>query len=409
MFSAKRESIAAIARDRAAPTGRLFPPPSMPTLADPPDPKHVPMELNLSKRQERVLWATVRHYISTAEPVGSKVLVEEYQLDASPATVRNAMGRLEKAGLLYQPHTSAGRVPSDSGYRVYVDRYATPPRRRAREAERLLADRCDPSQDHLELLLRGAAQILAGLSGCIALVTMPQGQQMRVRHLRLLALEADRVVVVVVTDSLETHSVTVTVPTLPGEPLPDGETFERELALLSNFLNYHLRDRAIGDLSTLDWQELGREFNRYGDLLRQALGALARRTQPAPMASILIGGVSEVLRQPEFAELRQVKTLVQLLEEEQEQLGALIFERSPALGSDGTSSPPGPRPRTVTVRIGTENPWEPIQGYSLISSPYGAAEAPVGSVGLLGPTRMDYDNAIAVVEATAGYLSETVR
>jgi heat-inducible transcriptional repressor len=99
------------------------------------------VKISLSHRHQQILWATVRHYIATAEPVGSKTLAEEYNLNVSPATIRNTMGFLEKAGFLYQPHTSAGRIPSDSGYRVYVDQLMTPSSSVARQVEQLLGDR----------------------------------------------------------------------------------------------------------------------------------------------------------------------------------------------------------------------------------------------------------------------------
>src|ERR671932_2387100 len=99
-------------------------------------------QVSLTNRQQQILWATVRHYIATAEPVGSKALADEFNLSVSPATIRNAMGTLEKAGLLYQPHTSAGRVPSDSGYRIYVDRLITPADAIGRKVEHLLIDHC---------------------------------------------------------------------------------------------------------------------------------------------------------------------------------------------------------------------------------------------------------------------------
>src|SRR4028119_2060968 len=119
------------------------------------------MQVQLTDRQQHILWATIRHYIATAEPVGSKALVEEYNLGVSPATIRTAMGVLEKAGLLYQPHTSAGRVPSDSGYRLYVDQLITPSDALGRKVEHLLTDQLKWEESSFEGLLRNAAQILS--------------------------------------------------------------------------------------------------------------------------------------------------------------------------------------------------------------------------------------------------------
>ncbi len=355
------------------------------------------MQVQLTDRQQHILWATVRHYIATAEPVGSKALVEEYNLGVSPATIRNAMGGLEKAGLLYQPHTSAGRIPSDSGYRIYVDQLITPSDILTRQVEQVLQERLKWADWSLEALLQGAAQILATVSGCITLITMPQTNTARLRHLQLVQLEPGRVMLFVVTDSYETQSAVMELPKSNDEmPFSDPEVVERELQILSNFLNSQLRGRSLSELAALDWSQLDREFQRYGDFLRNFLADLSRRTQPPGATQIMIRGVAEVLRQPEFSELQQVKTIIHLLEEEQDQLWPLIFEE-PEVEPGG---------RRVTIRIGSENQLEPIRTCTLISSTYRRGSVPVGSVGLLGPTRMDYETAIAVVQAAADYLSE---
>ena len=354
------------------------------------------MEVQLTARQQHILWATVRHYIATAEPVGSKALVEEYNLRVSPATIRNAMGVLEKAGLLYQPHTSAGRVPSDSGYRIYVDQLIAPSDVLTRQVEHVLQGRLKWEDWSLEALLQGAAQILATVSGCITLITMPQASSARLRHLQLVQMEPGQVMLIVVTDAYETQSALMDLPKSGDETLPEPEVVDRELQILSNFLNSQLRGQSLSELAALDWSQLDREFQRYGDFLKTFLADVSRRTQPPATTQIMIRGVAEVLRQPEFSELQQVQAIIHLLEEEQDQLWPLIFEEPEV----------EPGRRRVTVRIGAENPLAPIRACTLISSTYRRGSVPVGSVGVLGPTRMDYETAIAVVEAAADYLSE---
>ncbi|MFB2880295.1 heat-inducible transcriptional repressor HrcA [Floridanema aerugineum] len=355
------------------------------------------MQIHLTNRQQHILWATVRHYIATAEPVGSKALVEEYNLSVSPATIRNAMGVLEKVGLLYQPHTSAGRVPSDSGYRIYVDQLITPDETVARQVEQVLQDKLNRDDWSFEALLQGAAQILATLSGYITLITLPQSRTNQVRHLQLVQVEPGKVMLIVVMDSYETQSVLMELPQREN-PQPDAEVIDRELQILSNFLNSQIRGRSLSELATLDWMQLDRQFQQYADFLRDLLIEVKRRTKPPAVTQILIRGVSEVLRQPEFSELQQVKMLMHLLEEEQDQLWPLIFATKE---SENTG-------KRVTVRIGSENPLEPIRTCTLISANYCHGSVPVGSVGVLGPTRMLYENAIAVVEAAADYLSEAL-
>ncbi|MEH2049346.1 heat-inducible transcriptional repressor HrcA [Nostoc sp.] len=369
------------------------------------------MEVQLTNRQQHILWATVRHYIATAEPVGSKALVEEYDLGVSSATIRNVMGVLEKSGLLYQPHASAGRVPSDSGYRIYVDQLITPSLRSrsvsqtdatrtetlGREVEVALQKQLQWQDRSLETLLQGAAQILATLSGCISLITMPQTTTALLRHLQLVQIEAGQIMLIVVTDGYETHSKLMDLSPTPEETQRDSEVIDRELQIVSNFLNSHLRGRSLLELPYLNWSELDQEFQRYGEFLKNSVAELTRRTLAPSATQIMVRGVSEVLRQPEFAQLQQVQTIIHLLEEEQDQLWRLIFEEAePEEGS---------KPK-VTVRIGAENPLEPIRTCTLISSNYRRGSIPVGSVGVLGPTRLDYESAIAVVASAADYLSE---
>ena len=369
------------------------------------------MEVQLTNRQQHILWATVRHYIATAEPVGSKALVEEYDLGVSSATIRNVMGVLEKSGLLYQPHASAGRIPSDSGYRIYVDQLITPSLRSrsvsqtdptrtetlGREVEVALQKRLQWEDWSLETLLQGAAQILATLSGCISLITMPQTTTALLRHLQLVQIEAGRIMLIVVTDGYETHSKLMDLSPIPEETERDSEVIDRELQIVSNFLNSHLRGRSLLELANLNWSELDQEFQRYGEFLKNSVAELTRRTLAPTATQIMVRGVSEVLRQPEFSQLQQVQTIIHLLEEEQDQLWRLIFEE-PEPEDVGKSR--------VTVRIGAENPLEPIRTCTLISSTYRRGSIPVGSVGVLGPTRLDYESAIAVVASAADYLSE---
>lgn len=358
------------------------------------------MQVHLTHRQEHILWATVRHYIATAEPVGSKALIEEFDLGISSATIRNVMSVLEKSGLLYQPHTSAGRIPSDSGYRIYVDKLMKPSAAVAKELESALQQHLDWEDWSLEALLQGAAQILATLSGCITLITMPQNNTAKLRYLQLLQVEDGKIMLILVTDSYETRSKVMDLFNESNESWvtkPELEVIDRELELVSNFLNSHLRGCTLLALANLDWSELDQEFRRYGEVLQNSLTELLNRAVTPSATQIMVRGVGEVLRQPEFSQVQQIQSIMQMLEEEQEQLWRLICEK-PEFEESG-------KPR-VTVRIGTENPLEPIQTCSLISSSYRRGSIPLGSVGVLGPTRLDYGNAIAVVAAAADYLSE---
>ncbi len=350
---------------------------------------------NLNSRQQRILWATVQHYVSTAEPVGSKVLAQEYNLQVSPATVRQVMGFLDKAGLLFQPHTSAGRVPSDGGYRLYVDHLIQPSKTRAHQVETQLSQTLDWDGWSMEALLRGAAQILATLSGYLTLITVPQASTARIRHVHLTLVGPGQILMVMLLNSLETQSMIVDFPPQTDDEGWDSEVLERELQILSNFLSTHLEGRSLTDIEALDWGELGREFERYVNGVRSAIQAFVRRSQSASPAPFVMSGFAEVLRQPEFSEIQHMQSIVTFLEGEQAQIWPLVFETVPGAQSS----------RQLRIWIGSENPLEPMQGCALVSSTYTRAEIPVGSISVLGPTRMMYEDTIAVVEAAADFLS----
>lgn len=365
------------------------------------------MKPQLTSRQHKILWATVRSYIETAEPVGSKALADQYNLGVSTATIRNDLALLEQGGLLIQPHTSAGRVPSDSGYRVYVND---------------LLEQSDPSLlgwtgaaasletldallgDDLDALLAGAARILARLSGCIALVTAPRARTLVIRHLQLMMVDPERVLVLMVTDSYQTHSVVVN---LAGDPRSEdsGESWiplsaeavarlEDELQLLSNFLTLKLRGKTFGDLQDLSWLELDQDFRAYGTWLHQLLGVVAQRCLKPSLGQMFTSGVTELIRQPEFSHSQQVQGIVQLLENPSEGLGQV-------LGSQ--------HHRPLMVYIGTENPLEPIRHCTLITATYFRDQDPLGTVSLIGPTRMPYEQAFSSVRAVASRLAQSLQ
>jgi heat-inducible transcriptional repressor len=361
---------------------------------------------DLNKRHQQILWATIRQYIATAEPVGSKTLVDGYNLNISPATIRSGFATLEKAGLLYQPHTSAGRIPSDSGYRLYVDRLMQPLPDIGRQVEELLSDKLDWDAWSLESVLRGAAEVLATLSGYITMITLPQTHHSTIKHIQFVQVEATKVMLIVVLDSYQTQSILMQLPQIQIEPL-DRDLLDRELQVLSNFLNSKLRGKSLLEVAKLDWSELDREFQHYINIVSTLLTDLARQSQPINSSQIMIRGISEVLRQPEFSELQQVKTLLHLLESEQDRLWQLIFDPHKIEINHSANRSLDLQPE-IRIRIGTENPLEPMQTCTLISTIYHQDSVPVGSVGLLGPKRMLYENAIALVQSAADYISDAI-
>ena len=344
----------------------------------------------LSARHQNILKATIKHYIATAEPVASKTLAQQYDFNVSSATIRNVMGRLESAGLLYQPHTSAGRVPSDSGYRTYVDRLIVPNDKVDRAIGNMVQQELQIARASFEGLIQKAAKILATLSGYIALITFPKNINSTICHLQLVRVAAHQVMLIVVTDSYQTQSILMESPILEVDI--EEESVEHELQLLSNFLDRKLKGCSLADLNVLNWRE-EHEFVRYHNFILLLLERLKLTLQSNSSSPMVIHGVAEFLRQPEFSQLQQVQTLLSLLEEQQEQLSPIIFT-FPELDF-----------KQVNIKIGSENSLEPMQACTLVSANYYQDNIPVGNVGILGPKRMLYENAIALVKNTADYLS----
>jgi heat-inducible transcriptional repressor len=365
------------------------------------------MSFDLNKRHQQILWATIRQYISTAEPVGSKTLVDGYNLNISPATIRSGFAALEKAGFLYQPHTSAGRIPSDSGYRLYVDRSIQPSLEIGRQVEALLTDRLDWDNWSLEAVLRGAVEALATLSGYVTMITLPQTQRLKIVHIQLVRVELTKMMAILVWDSYETQSILMPLPPQRVD-VNDGDGLDRELQVVSNFLNGKLRHRSVLEVLKLDWHELNEDFQPYINSIGSLFRDLSRKSKPIHSTQMMIWGISEILSQPEFSQLEQFKTLLHLLESEQDKIWELIFDPSPNSLLVDAFSPSAKIPPKISIKIGAENPLKPMQTCTLISTNYHQDSVPVGSVGLLGPKRMLYEDAIALVQSSANYISAAI-
>lgn len=354
------------------------------------------VENQLNERHQKVLEATVKHYIATAEPVGSNTLIKEYDFSVSSATIRNTMGRLEKAGFLYQPHTSAGRIPSDSGYRVYVDKLLPTENKMSFQLQQLFDSTWVSLAGRYEVLFQKITHILAEVSGCIALITLPQLTSNILHHLHLVRVAHDKIMLVIVIDNYQTESCI-----LDGDQLniysseDDEEIINHKLQIISNFLNHKLRGKSVKEINDLNWSELDSDFQIYADFINELLVNIKSKYRFSQDAPIFLKGFSQLVQQPEFSHIEQVKILINFLEKEQQKLLPLIFQEENSL--DG---------QKVKIRIGTENPLESMQSCSIISAYYSQDNYPVGSVGIIGPTRMPYDSAIALVESTANYISE---
>ena len=334
----------------------------------------------LTPRQRLVLGLVVREYVASAAPVGSKALVGAYGLDISPATIRNEMALLEQAGYLYQPHTSAGRVPSVQGYRYFVQHLMGDVELPPVERRTIRHQFHQVRQGEMEQWLRLSATILARKAGVAALVTPPAPAQSHFRHTELLPLYRSRGMLVLI---LEEDIVEQQIFTLE-QPLSSGA-----LARTSDQLN-RLFTGCTTDEVRIACPSLSGFARQVADRVVQIMAA-----QDAQLGGQLFHeGLMVMLEQPEFADGEAIRRLIDLLERPQflRQVLAQALTRS-----------------GVQVLIGGEGRWEALKGYGMVLARYGVDGYALGALGLLGPTRMPYERAISTVRYVAELMSELVR
>lgn len=325
----------------------------------------------LPRRQQEVLQATVRHYVDTGEPVGSQTLVRRFALPASPATVRSAMGALELRGLLTQPHTSAGRIPSQQGYRFYVDQLLPAPGAPALQLERELAGLSLQWAAFDDLLLH-LARRLADLTGLLSLITRPQRPQPRLQTIRLVA-SGERLLVFLVQGVAHSTSLNLRLP---------GGT-EPELPSLERWANEQLSRPGDG---RIPWERLPAELRRSGGLLRQALDSHGR-LGPPEQDGLVAAGLKGLLAQPEFSRTASLLPLVDLVEQGAQ--GVLV---PPLASGDGA------------IWIGSEHPHAALEQCAVVQATYRSGDAGQGQVAVVGPMRMAYATARAAVQSVARIL-----
>jgi heat-inducible transcriptional repressor len=328
-------------------------------------------------RKLEVLRAIVEDYIATNEPVGSKALVDRHNLGVSSATIRNDMAALEEEGLIAQPHTSAGRVPTDAGYRMFVDRLTEV--KPLSSAERRAIGKFLEGAVDLDDVLHRAVRALAQLTRNVAVVQYPALSRSRIRHLEMVMISTTRLMLVLITDTgrVEQRLVDLAAPVVAEDDVHE----------LRATLNVHLRERALSEAPEV----VGNLPEQVDPKLRGLLATLTSvllevLVEPAS-DRIVLGGTANLSQQTlDFPAIRPV------LEALEEQVVLLRL-----LDQSMTSS-------KVLVRIGNETQHEGLAGASVVSTGYGMHGAAVGAVGVLGPRRMDYGHTMARVAAVARYV-----
>jgi heat-inducible transcriptional repressor len=332
---------------------------------------------NLGRRRSEILRAIVSHYVNSGEPVGSKTLVERYKLGVSSATVRNEMGALEEAGYIFQPHTSAGRVPTDAGYRHFVDSTSPNAKLPAREAELIRRFFGEPRYE-LEESLRETASLLSNLTHHAAVVFAPVLERSVVRHVELVPLSGQRAMVVLVanTGRVENHIVPVGID-------------EVQLARAAEMMNKIVVDQPLESAGSAMLRDIDRFPLEFREVASAVANTLDRELTDPNSERMFLDGASNILREGKASDLETVRQVIGALEHRRLLLEVL---------ADALSS------SALSVRIGSENSLEEMQSITVITAPYGADDEPIGSLGIVGPTRMDYKRTIAAVHEVASNL-----
>ncbi|HZG79641.1 MAG TPA: heat-inducible transcriptional repressor HrcA [Brevibacillus sp.] len=332
----------------------------------------------LSDRQRLILNAIVDNYIHSAEPVGSRTISKREDIGYSSATIRNEMSDLEELGYLEQPHTSAGRVPSTKGYRFYVDNLIQPHLLNEQDLvklKQLFAERIL----HAEQVVEYTAQILTQLTNYTAIVLGPEIFDHRLRNVQIVPLNETQAVAIIVTHTGRVENKLI--------DLPDG-IGASEIERLVNLLNHRLTDVPLWQLRQRLYQEISGEMRRHAEQYEEMLQLLDQSFQQEETDRVYLSGATKIMNQPEFRDVDKVKDILELLEQHDQLLHMLGM---PANG--------------LTVRIGQENQLDAIKQCSIITASYSLGGKPVGMVGILGPTRMEYSRVITVLNHLAEGLS----
>lgn len=330
----------------------------------------------LDDRKLAILRAIVTDYVSSQEPVGSRVLVERHNLGVSPATVRNDMAVLEEEGYITQPHTSAGRIPTDKGYRLFVDRLASV--KPLSLAERRAIQTFMAGALDVDDVVRRTVRLLAQITHQVAIVQYPVLSRATVRLIEVLALTPGRGLVILVNSAGR-------VDQRPIDLIDAGEDQLAELRGRLNAAVVGLAPSAAVDRLTILLDELPPGLRPVGSVV---IATLLELVTADPATRVVVGGVPNLTRFGDQFETT-VKPVLEALEEQ------VVLLR--LLGEAGGSS-------DVTVRIGHENPYEPLQSTSVVASAYSHGDDVWASMGIVGPTRMDYPSTMASVRAVARYV-----
>lgn len=330
--------------------------------------------MELDERKQRILDAIIRNYLETGEPVGSRTISKYTDLNLSSATIRNEMSDLEEMGFILQPHTSAGRIPSDQGYRYYVDRMMEreeaiqEKEKELQKKEEFLVERVD----RLEVLLQNMAKTLADNTNYAAMVSAPQYRNDRLKFIQLTSVDANMLLCVVVTEGKGIRNSMIQLP----EPLDSEAILKLNILLNSTLAGLNLEQINLGMIS-----EMAAQAGKQGDVVRKVVEAVGDAIlQDGDELKIYTSGATNIFRYPELQDQEKARALIQTLEEKK-LLTTLVNDQNQDQGG-------------IQVYIGNETPIQSMKDCSVVTATYELEDGVTGTIGIIGPKRMDYEKVV---------------
>lgn len=340
--------------------------------------------MDLDERKRKILKAVIRNYLETGEPVGSRTISKYTDLNLSSATIRNEMADLEEMGYILQPHTSAGRIPSDKGYRFYVDTMMEEKDREVVELKEMLLER----QDKMETLLKQVAKVVAQNTQYAAMISAPSVHRNKVKFIQLSRVNDNQLIAVIVAEG----------NIIKNNIIPVAEEISDEnLLKLNILLNTHLNGLSMEEINLGIIAAMKQQAGVHGNIIGEVIDAVGDAIKTDEDLEIYTSGTSNIFRYPELADNGKASELVGTFEEKQ-QLGSLIQETLENEAGTG-----------IQVYIGDEAPVKSMKDCSVVTATYELGDGMKGTIGIVGPKRMDYDKVIGTLRTIQNKLDELYR
>ena len=342
--------------------------------------------MELDERKLKILQAIIRNYLETGEPVGSRTISKYTDLNLSSATIRNEMADLEELGYIIQPHTSAGRIPSDKGYRLYVDRMLMEKEEKlnqatheVKEMHNMLLER----EDKMESILKQMAKMLAANTNYATMISAPQVRGNKLKFIQLSRVEARQLLATIVVEGNVIKNTMIST-----EEALDDET----LLKLNILLNTNLNGLPIEEINLAMISKLKQQAGIYDSIISEVLDAVETVIKEDENVEIYTSGANNIFKYPELADNQRASELINTFEEKQ-LLSELVNESMAEENSTG-----------IQVYIGNETPVKTMKDCSVVTATYELEEGMKGTIGIIGPRRMDYDKVISTLKTLKSQL-----